>query len=106
MPITSQSVSFKDISIERKLSVINGFVQIPDGQTPREKLSIGSGQGFLLNLRNSLEPVDAESAIAGSFTDQISGNMRSDREWYFLPAFNVIVGPPEDFFSTLRTAAT
>ena len=100
----AQSVSFKDISVQRKLPIINGFVQVPDGQTPREKTSIGSGQGFQLDLRNSLTTADAEAAITGSFTQQISGNIRTDREWYILPEFNPLVGPPEDFFDTLRTA--
>lgn len=86
----SKSVSFKDISIERKLPIINGFVQPPDGQ---------------LTQRNSLTIEDAEIAVPGSFTRPISGNLRTDREWYILPAFNSLVGPPDDFFADLRAAA-
>jgi hypothetical protein len=84
-------MSLETIEIQRKLPIINGFVQPPDGQ---------------LTLRNSLDPVVAESAIDGSFTRQISGNMRSDREWYILPPYEVQDGAPEDWFAILRSAAT
>ena len=78
------------VDIIRRLPVINGFVQPPDGQ---------------ITLRNRLTPVEAEAAIAGSSTIQISGNIRTDRDWFVLPAFDRIDGVPEDFFQTLRDEA-
>ena len=78
------------IDIVRRLPVINGFVQQPDGQ---------------ITLRNKLTTVAAEAAIAGSSTIQISGNIRTDRDWFILPAFDREAAVPEDFFQTLRDEA-
>lgn len=79
------------INIERRLPIINGFVQIPDGQ---------------IDLRNLLTADEAEDAIPGSTTIQISGDQRSDRQWLVLPAFDREVGlEGDDFFQTLRDAA-
>ena len=78
------------VSIERKLPIINGFVQPPDGQ---------------FTLRNKLFPEDAEAAIDGSFTRPISGNLRTDRDWYILPSFNPVEGRRDDFFQILRDTA-
>lgn len=80
-----------EIFIERKLPIINGFVQIPDGE---------------ILLRNTLTPTEAEAAIDGSSVIKISGNMRSDREWFVLPQFDREDGAPEDFFQELRDAAS
>ena len=78
------------IDIERRLPVINGFVQPPDGQ---------------ITLRNKLTTTAAELVIAGSTTIQISGNIRTDRDWFVLPAFDREDAVPEDFFQTLRDEA-
>lgn len=100
------SVSFDTIEIQRKLPIINGFVQPPDGQTIRV-MPIGPGrEGSRLNLRNSLTPVAAESAVSGSFTRPISGNLVTDRDWYILPAFKIKDGAPADWWAELREAAS
>ena len=78
------------IEIERKLPIINGFLQIPDGQ---------------ITLRNKLTKEEAEAAIPGSSVTQVSGNMRTDREWFVLPAFDREDGVLNDFFQSLRDAA-
>ena len=79
------------INIERRLPIINGFVQIPDGQ---------------IDLRNLLTADEAEDAIPGSTTIQVSGDQPSDRQWLVLPAFDREVGlEGDDFFQTLRDAA-
>ena len=78
------------IDIERRIPIINGFVQPPDAQ---------------ILLRNKLTPVAAEAAIANSDTIPISGNIRTDRDWYILPAFDREAAAPSDFFQTLRDEA-
>lgn len=78
-----------EINIERKLPIINGFIQIPDGE---------------ILLRNMLTPDEGIVAVPGSSVKQISGNMRSDREWLILPVYDREDGAPSDFFQTLRDA--
>ena len=78
-----------DIKIERKLPIINGFVQVPDLQRTR---------------RNSLVTDDAKVLIDGSSTVRIGSSKLVHREWYVLPEFDRLEGPPSDFFQTLRNA--
>ena len=78
------------INIERKLPIINGFVQIPDGE---------------IDLRNLLTADEAIDAIPGSGKIRISGDQRSDRKWIVLPAYDREDGFPSDYFQTLRDAA-
>ena len=78
------------INIERKLPIINGFVQLPDGE---------------IDLRNLLTSDEAIAAIPGSSEIQVSGDQRSDRKWRVLPAYDREDGAPSDFFQTLRDAA-
>lgn len=84
-------MSINPIDIERKLPIINGYVQIPDGQ---------------IDLRNLLTADEAIAAIPGSSVIRVSGDQRSDRVWLVLPAFDREDGlQGDDFFQTLRDAA-
>jgi hypothetical protein len=79
------------IDIERKLPIINGYVQIPDGQ---------------IDLRNLLTSDEAEAAIPGATTIRVSGDQRSDRAWLVLPVYDREDGlEGNDYFQTLRDAA-
>lgn len=78
------------INIERKLSIINGFVEIPNGDQTH---------------KNKVTTAEALALITGSEDIQVSGDQRSDREWLKLPSFDSFVGPASDFFKTLRDAA-
>lgn len=78
------------IDIERRIPIINGFVQPPDSQ---------------ILLSNKLTSTAAEAVIAGSSTTQIGGSIRTDRDWFILPAFDREDAAPSDFFQTLRDEA-
>lgn len=77
------------ISIERKLPIINGFVQVPDGE---------------ITLRNTVTPTEAEAAVVGSADTQISGDQRTDRSWLVLPSYNLEDGLSVDYYDKLRDA--
>lgn len=76
--------------IERKLAVVNGFVEIPDGQR---------------TLKTKLTPDDVVALIPGSSIIRVGSVKSHDQEWVQLPAFDSFEGPPSDFFQTLRDAA-
>lgn len=82
------------IDIERKLAVVNGFVEIPDGQR---------------TLRTKLTPEDVLSLISGSKRIRIglAPSRIVDQEWILLPAFDRFADtqPPADWFQILRDAA-
>lgn len=84
-----------EINIERKLAVINGFVEIPDGQR---------------TLRTKLTPEDVVALIPGSRIIRL-GKAPSrivDQEWVVLPAYERSSSPqpPDDYFAILRAAAS
>jgi len=84
---------FTEISIERKLAVINGFVEIPDGQR---------------TLRSKLTPEDVLDLIPGSSRIRVGLASRIvDQEWIVLPAYDRFADaqPADDFFQILRDAA-
>ena len=82
------------INIELKLAVINGFVEIPDGQR---------------TLRTKLTPADVLDLIPGSSTTRLwDGNSRIvHQEWIVLPQYDrsSTTRPPEDWYQILRDAA-
>lgn len=98
------------INVERKLAVINGFVEIPDGQ---------------FNLRTKLTPDDVLALIPGSKLIRLSPYSNSEqvisisvnpstafgvvkkisRLFIKLPPFDSFTGYPTDWYNTLREAA-
>lgn len=98
------------INVERKLAVVNGFVEIPDGQQ---------------TLRTKLTPIDVLNLIPGSTLIRLSpysgiteievldptavtisgGAREQNRLFVRLPAHDRMTGPPEDWFAILRAAA-
>jgi len=75
------------INAERKLAIINGFVEIPNG-SERHK--------------NKITEAEALNLISGS---SIIVEQFSDRRWFVLPDYEVREGPAEDYFAVLREAA-
>ena len=99
-----------DINIERKLAVVNGFVEIPDGaRTLRTKLSpldvldlIPGSTLIRLSPHSAVDEIEIVDPTAVS----INGAARQQNRLFVkLPAFDRLVGPPEDWFATLRVAA-
>lgn len=99
------------IDIERKLAVVNGFVEIPDGQrTLRTKLSpldvLDLIPGSTL-IRLSPHSAIPEIVVLDPTAVSINGAARQQNRLFVkLPAFDRLVGPPDDWFAILRTAAT
>ena len=77
------------ITITRRLAIINGFVEIPDGQR---------------RFRTSLTAADVLSLIPGSTLER-EGTMVGDQEFILLPAESRQAGPQLDYFQILRVAA-
>ena len=98
------------IDVERKLAVVNGFVEIPDGQrtlktklTPLDVLALIPGSSLVRLSPHSLLP---EIEVLDPTAVSISGGARQQNRLFVkLPAFNRLDGPPEDWFATLRAAA-
>ncbi len=81
------------IDIERKLAVINGFVEVPDLQR---------------TARTKLTPEAVLLLIPGSTRTRVGLPSRIvDQEWIVLPTFDRFADaqPPEDWFAILRAAA-
>lgn len=77
-----------EINIERKLPVINGFVQVPDKQ---------------ITDRNSITLDEAEALISGSSRRRVGVHRVIDQEWFVLPAFER-QADTEDHYGTLKDA--
>jgi hypothetical protein len=99
-----------DIDVERKLAVVNGFVEIPDGQrtlrtklTPLDVLALIPGSTL---IRLSPHSAMTEIIVSDPTAVSISGGARQQNRLFVkLPAFDRLDGPPEDWFATLRAAA-
>lgn len=99
-----------NIDVERKLAVVNGFVEIPDGQrtlrtklTPLDVLALIPGSTL---VRLSPDSPVGEIQILDPTAVSISGSSRQNNRLFVrLPTFDRLDGPPEDWFSLLRTAA-
>lgn len=77
-----------EINIERKLPVINGFVQVPDKQiTGRIEISID----------------EALALIPGSRRIRVGNSRIVDQEWFVLPAFER-QSDTVDHYGTLQDA--
>lgn len=76
-----------EIDASRRLAIINGFVEIPNG-LERHKNKITEDEA--LNL------ISGSSVIVESY---------SDRRWFVLPEYEVKEGPSEDYFSILKESA-
>jgi len=100
-----------DIGIERKLAVVNGFVEIPDGArtmrtklTPLDVLALIPGSTL---VRLSPDSPVGEIQILDPTAVSISGSSRQNNRLFVkLPNHDRLVGPPEDWFSLLRAAAS
>lgn len=99
------------VNIERKLAVINGFVEIPDGHrtlrttlTPLDVLHLIPGSTLIRTSPYSpIEEIEVLDITAVS----ISGSARQQNRLFVkLPAYDRLDGPPEDWFSILRAAAS
>lgn len=98
------------IDIEKKLAVVNGFVEIPDGQrtlrtklTPLDVLDLIPGSTL---IRLSPHSSVGEITIVDPTAVSISGGARQQNRLFVkLPAFNRLDGPPTDWFAVLRAAA-
>lgn len=80
------------ISIQNKLAVRDGFVEIPDA----------------MRFRQALTRDEVLVLIPGSVAKRESSSKYriSDEEWIELPAYDKAVDPtPTDWYQTLRTAA-
>jgi len=79
------------INIERKLAVINGFVEIPDARLGR----------------TSLTPAQVLNTISGSSRTRVGVYKIIDQEWAKLPEYERTDSPqpPSDYFGDLRDAA-
>jgi len=77
-----------EITIERKLPVINGFVQLPHKQ---------------ITGRNSITLDEAEALISGSDRRRVGFSRVIDQEWFVLPAFER-QGDTVDHYGTLKDA--
>jgi len=84
-----------NINIQRKLAVINGFVEIPDGQR---------------TLRTRLTVDDVLALIPGATASRIglAPSQIHDQQWIFLPEYDrqADTQPPADWFQILRDAAS
>lgn len=98
------------INVERKLAVVNGFVEIPDGQrtlrtklTPLDVLDLIPGSSLIrLSPNSAIEEIIVLDPTAVS----ISGGARQQNRLFVkLPSFDRLDGPPEDWFTILRDAA-
>ena len=98
------------IDIERKLAVVNGFVEIPDGQrtlrtklTPLDVLDLIPGSTL---IRLSPHSAVNEITVLDPTAVTISGAARQQNRLFVkLPAYDRIVGAPADWFAILRAAA-
>ena len=79
-----------NIDIRRKLAVINGFVEIPDGQR---------------TARTALTPSQVLNLIPGAVRTRVGNSQIIDQEWIQLPDFDRSDGYPEDWYAILRAAA-
>lgn len=101
-----------DISIKRKLPVINGFVSIPDGQqllrtklTPLDVIALIPGSSLVRIDGSGSHVVNIGNLDPTAFT--LNGTAKSQYQlWVQLPEHDRLVGPPEDWFATLREAAS
>ncbi len=99
-----------DISISRKLPVINGFVAIPDGQqflrtklTPLDVLNFIPGSTLMrMGARTNMitiQTLDPTSMNLGGY------NRLRERLYIQLPEHDRLQGPPADWFAELRDVA-
>lgn len=99
-----------NIDIEKKLAVVNGFVEIPDGQrtlrtklTPLDVLSLIPGSTL---IRLSPHSSVSEITVLDPTAVTISGAAREQNRLFVkLPAYDRLAGFPQDWFALLRTAA-
>lgn len=98
------------IDIERKLAVVNGFVEIPDGQhtlktklTPLDVIDLIPGSTL---IRLSPHSAVQEIIVLDPTAVTISGSARQQNRLFVkLPAYDRLVGPPQDWFALLRATA-
>jgi hypothetical protein len=99
------------INVERKLAVVNGFVEVPDGQrtlrtklTPLDVLDLIPGSTLIrLSPHSSVDEITVLDPTAVS----INGAARQQNRLFVkLPAFDRLDGSPSDWFALLRAAAT
>ena len=98
------------IDVEKKLSVVNGFVEIPDGQRtlktklpPLDVLDLIPGSTL---IRLSPHSSVGEITVLDPTAVSISGASRQQNRLFVkLPAYDRLTGFPEDWFATLRAAA-
>lgn len=99
-----------DINVEKKLAVVNGFVEIPDGQrtlktklTPLDVIDLIPGSTLIrLSPHSSISEIIVLDPTAVS----ISGSARQQNRLFVkLPAYDRLDGPPTDWFALLRVAA-
>ena len=99
-----------NIDVERKLAVVNGFVEIPDGQrtlktklTPLDVLSLIPGSTL---VRLSPHSAVSEITVLDPTAVTISGASRQQNRLFVkLPAYDRLNGPSDDWFALLRAAA-
>ena len=84
-------MALTEIDIERRLPVINGFVQVPDKQ---------------ITGRTSVTLAEANALIPGSDSLRVGESRIVDQLWLKLPAFDRFADtqPPSDFFGILKGA--
>lgn len=99
-----------DINVEKKLAVVNGFVEIPDGQrtlrtklTPLDVIDLIPGSTL---IRLSPHSAVDEIIVLDPTAVTISGSARQQNRLFVkLPAYDRLDGPPTDWFAVLRAAA-
>ena len=98
------------IDVELNLAVVNGFVEIPDGQrtlktklTPLDVLALIPGSTLIrLSPHSTIGTITVLDPTAVS----ISGRARQQNRLFIkLPPYDRLVGP-EDWFAQLRAAAS
>jgi hypothetical protein len=98
------------IDIEKKLAVVNGFIEIPDGQrtlktklTPLDVIDLIPGSTL---IRLSPHSSVSEIIILDPTAVSISGAARQQNRLFVkLPAYDRLDGSP-DWFAQLRAAAS
>jgi hypothetical protein len=99
-----------NIDIEKKLSVVNGFVEIPDGHrtlktklSPMDVLALIPGSTLIrLSPHSGVDEIIVLDPTAVS----INGAARQQNRLFIkLPAYDRLNGFVDDWFAILRTAA-
>lgn len=84
-------MAFTPISRQPKLPIIDGFVVVPD---------IDRTENLLLSLSDALSAIPGSTVLINPFVTDNEQNL------YVLPEFDRENRFPEDFYATLRAAAS